>query len=549
MPDSPLLARLRAGHFNTDDWNPASNPGGMGGDGHRRALIPPRGPQAPAYPVLVNDLVALADELAAYAFPGGAVTATLSADYALPGMGPRLFNLTPDAPGRSVILPDATTYGAAGAGVAHILNRSAQHALCIRAAGGQAGLAMLAPGQGAVLHLLDRSGAAGVWHIAGQAAAGGLCWTAPQTLSAATAWNHRLSSLNRADKALWSYNDSAAGQRRLCVRVLTIAGRTVTAGPEQVLHSGPAATTDIGGVGLALSGTGGVALWWSGAAAMHSAFAINADTGVCTLTGTAVDWALGASPDGAHPTVRMARVPGAAAAVAVMRAPSGRLHARLLVLASGLISASAVTDTGLSTGTGGAALDVAVADMAGGRLLAPDGANGGLLTAVPLSLTLTPGAPALSVGALEPATDGVEGWSGVTLRARGPGLYTVLKTHRDWRGVFAGGHCLALPGTDQTGGRPGGLVFATADSGLVLHGDFDPASGSQRLCAARLTYGADGVLRAGTPQVLTGLPTLQPPTDRPVCDLLPLTPTLILAILNSPTLPNLPQSLLLDLPP
>lgn len=480
--------------------------------------------------------------------PGGAVTATLSADYALPAMGPRHFNLTPDAPGRAVILPDATGFGAAGGPVAHIANQSGLYPLAIRAAGGQVGLAMLAPGQMAAVHLLDRSSAAGFWRISLLAPPAGFCWTAPQTLSAATAWNHRLSSLDRADKALWSYNDISGGQRRLCVRVLTIAGRSVTAGPEQVLHSGPAATADIGGVGLAVSGTGGLAVWWTGAAAMHSAFAINADTGVCALTGTPVDWALGSSADGAHPTVRMARVPGAAAALAVMRAPSGRLFARALVLSSGLAVASPALDTGLSTGTAGAALDIAVADDSDARLVAPDLDNGGVLTTVPLTLNLAPSTPTLSAGAAEPAADGVEGWAGVTLRARGPGLYTVLKTHRDWRGVFIDGRNLALPGTEQTGGRPGGLVFRTADSGLAFYGDFDPATGTQRLCATPVTYGAGGRLRRGVPQILTGLPSLQPPTDRPLCDMLPLTATLTLAILNNPTLPNLPQALLLDHP-
>lgn len=67
MTDSPSLSRLRSGHFNTADWNATGNPGGMGGDGHRYALIPPKAPQTPTYPVLVNDLVTVADEAAASA--------------------------------------------------------------------------------------------------------------------------------------------------------------------------------------------------------------------------------------------------------------------------------------------------------------------------------------------------------------------------------------------------------------------------------------------------------------------------------------------------
>ncbi|KPF83573.1 hypothetical protein IP70_18750 [alpha proteobacterium AAP38] len=65
MADTPAMGRLRGGHYNTADWNATTNPGGMGGDGHRYALIPPKPPQTGAYPVMVNDLVAVLDEAAA----------------------------------------------------------------------------------------------------------------------------------------------------------------------------------------------------------------------------------------------------------------------------------------------------------------------------------------------------------------------------------------------------------------------------------------------------------------------------------------------------
>ncbi len=71
MPDSPALARLRGGHFNTGDWNAGTNPGGMGGDGHRYAMVPPKAPQVAAYPVMVNDVVAVIDEVVAAALAAG----------------------------------------------------------------------------------------------------------------------------------------------------------------------------------------------------------------------------------------------------------------------------------------------------------------------------------------------------------------------------------------------------------------------------------------------------------------------------------------------
>lgn len=67
MTDSPALARLRSGHFNTGDWNAATNPGGMGGDGHRYAMVPPKAPQVPVGPVLVTDFVTIATEMVANA--------------------------------------------------------------------------------------------------------------------------------------------------------------------------------------------------------------------------------------------------------------------------------------------------------------------------------------------------------------------------------------------------------------------------------------------------------------------------------------------------
>lgn len=67
MADTPAMGRLRGGHYNTSDWNASTNQGGMGGDGHRYALIPPKAPQTPTYPVMVNDLVAVLDEAAASA--------------------------------------------------------------------------------------------------------------------------------------------------------------------------------------------------------------------------------------------------------------------------------------------------------------------------------------------------------------------------------------------------------------------------------------------------------------------------------------------------
>lgn len=75
MADTPAMARLRGGHYNTSDWNASTNPGGMGGDGHRYAMIPPKAPQTPTYPVMVNDMVAVADEVAA-----SAATAATSAN-------------------------------------------------------------------------------------------------------------------------------------------------------------------------------------------------------------------------------------------------------------------------------------------------------------------------------------------------------------------------------------------------------------------------------------------------------------------------------------
>lgn len=64
MPASPALTRLSSGHYNTGDWNATTNQGGMGGDGHRQALVPPKPPQTGNYPVLTSDIAAVAAELA-----------------------------------------------------------------------------------------------------------------------------------------------------------------------------------------------------------------------------------------------------------------------------------------------------------------------------------------------------------------------------------------------------------------------------------------------------------------------------------------------------
>lgn len=64
MPASPAFTRLSGGHYNTGDWNAATNPGGMGGDGHRQALVPPKPPQTGSYPTLVDDVAAIATDMA-----------------------------------------------------------------------------------------------------------------------------------------------------------------------------------------------------------------------------------------------------------------------------------------------------------------------------------------------------------------------------------------------------------------------------------------------------------------------------------------------------
>lgn len=64
MPASPALTRLSSGHYNTGDWNATTNQGGMGGDGHRQALVPPKPPQTGSYPVLTSDIAAVAAEVA-----------------------------------------------------------------------------------------------------------------------------------------------------------------------------------------------------------------------------------------------------------------------------------------------------------------------------------------------------------------------------------------------------------------------------------------------------------------------------------------------------
>jgi len=63
MPASPALTRLSSGHYNTGDWNATTNQGGMGGDGHRQALVPPKPPQTGSYPVLTSDIAAVAAEI------------------------------------------------------------------------------------------------------------------------------------------------------------------------------------------------------------------------------------------------------------------------------------------------------------------------------------------------------------------------------------------------------------------------------------------------------------------------------------------------------
>lgn len=81
MPASPALTRLSSGHYNTGDWNATTNQGGMGGDGHRQALVPPKPPQTGSYPVLTSDIAAVAAELIAD-ITAGINTATTTASQA-----------------------------------------------------------------------------------------------------------------------------------------------------------------------------------------------------------------------------------------------------------------------------------------------------------------------------------------------------------------------------------------------------------------------------------------------------------------------------------
>lgn len=240
---------------------------------------------------------------------GGVGNVSLTADFNMSAWGPRTLRCTPDANGRSINLPDATTYATAGGPVAYIVNHSATSTISLRTSVGSTILRFIGPGQMATVHLLDRSSPQGTWFVVIDNAATqmneSLLMTTVSGRQAQSTngytYNHKLSITNTSGKVLWSYTNLV--NNSLCARILTVTGASVSAGAENVLVS-------INGTGagqaVALSDSYGIAVFSNGTDVYSQGISINLSTGAVALAGSANGWGIG-SIDSSD--IRLDRVP------------------------------------------------------------------------------------------------------------------------------------------------------------------------------------------------------------------------------------------------
>lgn len=404
---------------------------------------------------------------------GGVGNVSLTADFNMSAWGPRTLRCTPDGLGRIITLPDATTLGASGGPVAHIINHSNTFSLSIRAAAGTSVLATVAPGQAATVHLLDRSTVQGAWYIfvntpavanetlVGVTTSGRIALTSPST----SINNHKLSATATAGKVIWSYGRL----NNLCVRVLTIVGRNVTVGVENIL------TTMMGdgcGQAIALSDTYGIATFCSGNDVYSQGFSINLSTNVCTLSGSSNAWGVGF---GYSAEIRMDRVPGQNGAIAVVRRPSDAASILRLASYNGSTLSASSTVSGLGIDTLSRHDIVAVSSTEARHYCS----SGGRLCGRPITLSV----PSLTMSLGSVVDSGTASgdifavaadttWS-VTFYQDGSayGAYA-----RAWTGSLAGPQ-VTLSAVNQA--RHGAVVMWNSTSGMFLYSDY--AGGSNQL--------------------------------------------------------------------
>lgn len=409
-----------------------------------------------------------------------------SADYAMTAGGPRILRCTPDGLGRIITLPDATTLGASGSPVAYIINHSNTFSLSIRAAAGTPVLATIAPGQTATVHLLDRSTVQGAWYIfvntpavanetlVGVTTSGRIALTSTSGIN-----NHKLSATATAGKVIWSYGRL----NNLCVRVLTIVGRNVTVGAENILTTMMA---DGCGQAVALSDTYGIATFCSGNDVYSQGFSINLSTNVCTLSGSSNAWGVGS---GYFAEIRMDRVPGQNGAISVVRRPSDA--ASILRLAS--YNGSTLSASSIAVGSAvelASRHDITAVSSTEARHYCR---NSSRLYGRPITLSV----PSMTISLGSVVDSGADStdifaasadttWS-VTFYQDGSayGAYA-----RAWTGSLAGPQ-VTLSAVNQA--RHGALVMWNSTSGMFLYSDY--AGGSNQL------YLQDFTLAGGSPYI------------------------------------------------
>lgn len=158
--------------------------------------------------------------------PGGATETTSAVDVTLTAASYRLQAINMTASDKSVIAPSATTMQTGGS--LFVVRNSGSIQFCLRDSASKA-LAVVDPGQTAMMFLANASTAAGVWVVVGsEGVHSAVAQPVATVVNAATSSNAQLVPLT-ATTALLAWRDSTGGVLKACV--LTITGTSVAAGP------------------------------------------------------------------------------------------------------------------------------------------------------------------------------------------------------------------------------------------------------------------------------------------------------------------------------
>lgn len=156
---------------------------------------------------------------------GGATETTSAVDVTLTAASYRVQAMAMTAADKSVTMPNATTLQTGGA--LFVVRNSGSIQFCIRDAAAKV-LAVVDPGQTAILFLANASTSAGVWVAAGsEGVQSAVAQPVATVINAATSSNAQLVPLS-ATTALLAWRDTAGGVIKACV--LTITGTSVSAG-------------------------------------------------------------------------------------------------------------------------------------------------------------------------------------------------------------------------------------------------------------------------------------------------------------------------------